>query len=86
MNISYMADEVLGWLRKMPADVEEDFKSVAEHDLIQYHHTLGRNIRNHFKLWENEWTPTGDDTVDTSPEHPDAVSMAVIREVWKRVQ
>ncbi len=53
-----------------------------EEDLIQFHHSLGQSIRNEFDLWRYEWEPVLVDGVDYSSEHPDAISMEVIREVW----
>jgi len=85
-DVSRMADVVLGWLRDLPRDVEEEFAAVAEDRLHQYHHSLGRQIRNHFQLWNISWEPELVEGVDVSNEHPDAISMEVIREVWRRVQ
>ena len=32
----------------------EKFKKCPEDDLISYHHGLGTDIRNHYKLWEDK--------------------------------
>jgi hypothetical protein len=68
------------------AAVKEVFKNTKFEDLITYHHTLGQHIRNYYGLWETKWTPEIVDGVDMSPSHPDAISMHVIEEVWKRLQ
>lgn len=61
-------------------------KETAFEDLIQFHRTVGRDIRNKYKLWEYQWEPlVGDDGVDYSPNHPDAISMRIIEHVWRRV-
>jgi Domain of unknown function (DUF6794) len=54
--------------------------------LIMYHHTLGRYIRNKYHLWDIPWEPELIDDVDHSPNHPDNISMEIIREIWKRGQ
>ena len=57
---------------------------VDQINLIQYHHSLGRYIRNQYKLWENKWEPELDhEGVDMSPYHPDAISNEIIRLIWK---
>lgn len=55
-----------------------------EYDLHLYHHSVGRWIRNHYNLWSEEWVPELKDGVDYSPNHPDARSMRIITDVWKR--
>jgi hypothetical protein len=71
-----------------------------ENLLIHYHHGLGTWIRNSYGLWvENplteQWrTNEAGRTlkeidgikVDVSPDHPDAVSTLIIKELWERVQ
>jgi len=52
--------------------------------LSQYHHTLGREIRNNYNLWEIKWEPKLIDGVDHSPEHPDNASSEIIKELWTR--
>lgn len=51
-----------------------------------YHGTLGRTIRNEYKLWDTSWTPDIRDGVDYAFDHPDQVSMRVIGEVWERLK
>lgn len=68
---------------------DEENKSLADcpkDDLISYHHSAGRLIRNEYKLWENAWVPEIIDGVDCSPNHPDAVSMRIIERVWELVK
>lgn len=52
-------------------------------NLIQYHTSMGRYIRNKYKLWENKWTPNIVNGVDESPDHPDAISQEIIKVIWK---
>ena len=44
-------------------------------DLVQYHHTLGRYIRNKYDLWGTNMPENG--------QHPDDYSMEVIELVWR---
>ncbi len=82
--VSEMQKEIQDW--------GSDFKSrfflseyaSDQNTLHDWHHTLGRYIRNKFHLWDYEWEAKIIDGVDDSPEHPDAVSMAVIEELWKQ--
>lgn len=66
------------------------FFNTSFDDLNKYHHLLGMQIRNYYKLWEIPWEPEMKDFMgcecDCSPYHPDAVSMTIIQEVWKRLQ
>lgn len=60
------------------------FTGYSEDELIMYHHSLGRWVRNTYKLWEAPWLPEiRDDGCDYSPNHPDAISMRIIEQVWK---
>ena len=62
------------------------FLASSEADLIQFHDSLGRSIRNEFELWSEPWTPELVNGIDYSPDHPDTISMKIIKEVWKREQ
>jgi len=57
---------------------------VDENELYRHHHGMGQWIRNNYKLWETTWKPELRDQVDYSPNHPDAISMTIIKEVWKK--
>lgn len=79
---------VIVMMERFSEESEENkkvFLKSSKEDLIAYHHTLGRSIRNEFKLWEREWKPDVRNGVDWSPDHPDALSMCVIEEVWNRL-
>ena len=86
-------EEIIEDLRKeifetWPEEAITDFflTEYNENNLIMYHHSLGRYIRNMYGLWGRPWEPKIINGVDTSPEHPDAISMTIMREVWKRGQ
>jgi hypothetical protein len=78
--------EVSDWLQKESTEVLSEFLNTKEKDLISYHTSLGRKIRNEFKLWELNWTPEIVDGVDISQDHPDAISMRVIETIWNKFQ
>lgn len=81
-----MVQQVLEWFKDAPVEQQTDFIERSKEELIMYHGTLGRNIRNHFRLWEYEWEPELDESgVDCSPNHPDARSMRLIEEAWWRL-
>ena len=76
--------EVHAELMNAPA-VERDAFMLAEWSdvsLIDYHHSLGRYIRNNYNLWHFEWEPELIDGIDYSKFHPDNISMEIIKEVW----
>lgn len=75
-------------------DLERIFRNVQDRDefygtekggLSKYYFTLGIRILNVYGLWEHPWEPEIDDEgVDTSPNHPDAISHRIIVAVWER--
>jgi hypothetical protein len=86
MEFIEMVNEVYGWFQEIPASQKKIFKDTKQECLVLYHDSLGRNIRNHFKLWETKWTPEIRDGIDYSPNHPDAISQRIIEAVWDKVQ
>lgn len=87
MNFEEVVEDVR---KEISADEEfakKFFTTIYDGDTLhQYHHTLGRRIRNKYKLWEWPWEPELRNGVDYSSMHPDQVSMTIIEEVWKRGQ
>ena len=81
-----MVKIVEGWFRKDTDENKREFLKASKEDLVGYHTSLGRSIRNEFKLWDREWKPDIQNGVDYSPDHPDHISMRVIEEVWRRLQ
>ena len=86
MSFEEQVATVFSWLEKVPKEEQLSFKHAPKDKLIEYHHSLGRNIRNRLKLWENEWVPDIKDGVDYSPKHPDAISQRIIEAVWEKAQ
>jgi len=81
-----MVQAVYEWWCGSGDPLQEQFKNCKESQLWEYHHSLGRSIRNHFELWKYERIPELENDVDVSDEHPDAISMRVIKLVWDKVQ
>lgn len=60
-----------------------DIVSCSEEDLIQYHHGLGRWIRNNWDLWKGG--PLKEHMLSLGFIHPDDMSQALIEEYWNRL-
>lgn len=65
------------------------FIACAKKDLVKYHMSLGRAIRNNYDLWSIPWEPVlekyGNIEVDCSPYHPDQLSDTIIEKVWVKL-
>ena len=69
--------------------------SVTRDDMIQFHHTVGRDIRNDYGLWLSDCILTKpwrdaivvDNITDVEdhPRHPDAISMQALYCIWDLV-
>lgn len=81
-----MVAEVSGWLDKEDEKNRNEFINTEKDRLVTYHNSLGKTIRNEFKLWELSWTPEIINGVDMSRDHPDAISMRVIETIWNKFQ
>lgn len=82
MNFERMVSTVQEWINQDP-EFKKEFMNCSYDDLILYHHhPLGTRIRNEFKLWETEWEPKLIDGIDCAEDHPDAISMRIVEEVW----
>lgn len=77
---------VENWFYKDTDENKKEFLETPKEKLVKYHTSLGRSIRNEFKLWDREWKPDIRAGVDYSPDHPDQISMRVIEEVWNRLK
>jgi len=77
-TMEQMVEEVSKWFEEAPEDQQREF---LKRSAIEYHHTLGREIRNRFGLWFNKWEPKIIDGVDYSEDHPDNISGRVIESI-----
>ena len=64
---------------------DEDKQWFKTEEPAAMHSSLGRHLRNHCKMWETKWTPEIINNIDHSPNHPDAISMKVIRDYQEKV-
>jgi hypothetical protein len=68
-------------------------KSIKNKDaLIQFHHSVGRHIRNKYRLWDRANPLTlgsdkarqmSDEELACADEHPDQTSQRIIERVWE---
>lgn len=79
MNRSEIFAECMVWIegcwKESPLQDKTDFRTCDEGDLIRYHHTLGRSMRNENKLWTHR------DTIGC----PDDFSMEIIHTFWEQL-
>lgn len=75
MTHEEMVSKVLDWFDKADSGLQEQFRDCKESALIEYHHSLGREIRNKFGMWEKPWDRNIVGGIDVSYSHPDVVSM-----------
>ena len=88
LNITAITKEKWNEIIKQVKDeAPEDFKqlliTLTKQDLISFHHTLGRHIRNAHGLWELGHEPVIEDGIDVSKNHPDNISMRIIEAIWQ---
>lgn len=63
----------------------EDKEYIKEHDAIEFHHTLGRWIRNTFCLWNKE-SGLKSELLEKGLTHPDDMSNYIIEEYQKHLK
>ncbi|PHS22253.1 MAG: hypothetical protein COA84_13935 [Robiginitomaculum sp.] len=68
------------WFKESPKVLQNDFLATPYNSLFIYHNSLGRSIRNECELWQENWEPKLVEGIDCSPNHPDAVSMEIIKQ------
>lgn len=76
-----IVEELVRRFEKEPKENQKEFRECSKENLVSYHHSLGRSIRNEFNLWKFNWAPELKDGVDYSPYHPDNLSMTIIDKV-----
>jgi hypothetical protein len=82
-----MVSEVVQLLNKETLkEIKKEFVNTPKDKLSVYHGTIGRTIRNEFKLWDTSWTPEIRDGVDYALEHPDQLSLKIMQEVWEKLK
>lgn len=75
-------EAVNGLIKAMSDENKKLIKNTKKEDLIKFHHTWGKAIRNNFRLWgENKEL-----LKSTGTKHPDEASMVIIEAVWTKLQ
>lgn len=86
-NATYLSPTEIAteMIKKLRPAARLSWTEIPESDLIMGHHSVGRDIRNYYKLWhaDNPYTDASDPNGD---KHPDQVSMAIMHDVWQRLQ
>ncbi len=92
-SISAYADTIID---EIDDESQQALRSLSFDQLASLHSSWGRAIRNEFGLWQfdhpltkhwHEFPEEHDmrNGVDYSDDHPDAVSMEIMKVVWKKV-
>lgn len=87
-------DEIVAeMLRDLTEPEKRVLRSIKSRDaLIQFHHTVGRHIRNKYRLWDRNNPLTlgsevargmSDDELAVANEHPDQTSQRIIERIWE---
>lgn len=71
-------------IRKMSDEDQKTWKEAKESELVLWHLTTGREIRNKYHLWEAD-NPFTDTVIADSDNHPDQVSARIMKKVWQVV-
>lgn len=82
IDFQKIVESILSVLTK---EEKSELASIDESKLCLLHHSFGQWIRNTYSIWDVHWEPQLENGVDMSPNHPDAISMDIIRMVYKRV-
>ena len=79
MKVSEINAQCMVWIesawKEAPLEDMTEFRTCAEGGLIQYHHTLGQDMRNENKLWAAK------DVIGC----PDEFSMKIIHQFWEQL-
>ena len=81
-NLTTLADVVSDIQKNLEPALKEEVANMPEAELIQFHQSWGRDIRNRYNLWRNPAL-----LKDIGKAHPafDA-SMVIIKSVWQQLQ
>ena len=81
---------------KLAPDLIVELRTIPLDDMVLYHSTMGRHIRNEYGLWNTDHPLTKSwhtnlnrdvrNGVDYSTDHPDHISSRVMELIWKMSQ
>lgn len=81
LNEYLSADAIIeDFFSKMSSDNIREAATIPDGDLIKYHHSTGRMIRNEYRLWAEE-NPFTDSSDPNGELHPDQLSFVVMKRV-----
>ena len=80
-NLNTMAGVVSDILGNLTVERRAEIANTLEDDLIQFHPSWGRDIRDRYNLWQDSAVLHG-----IGEDHPDDASMVIIRKVWQQLQ
>ena len=83
MNKPKNIEEVFEFFDKELSNKDKEY--LKEHKAIEFHHTLGRWIRNEFGLWEDN-TKLKYQLINLGFIHPDDMSNYIIEEYQKHLR
>ncbi len=69
-------------LQELSAESKAQLKATKQQDLVNYHPSLGRTIRNSYGLWMGN----GELMKDCRAQHPDDASTRIVEAAWKKLQ
>lgn len=96
MYIQSVRGIALDYFDLLEPESVEIFRNTPHDDIVMYHSTVGRYIRNHYGLWNADHPLTKNwhaninrdirSGIDYSKDHPDHISSLVMEAVWKLCQ
>jgi hypothetical protein len=69
--------------KMLPAAVSRSMYCGTEHEMVRYHHSLGRWMRNHWGLWAGG--PLAKHFVDLGITHSDNMSGIILTSYWRQL-
>lgn len=97
MTFDEIVDDLIN---RLTDEAKQQLQEMSEDEVRGLHHSWGMNIRNFYNLWMEDHPLTKQwyedhlnnnmkehiiNGVDHHPCHPDAVSDAIIKKVWEKV-
>jgi hypothetical protein len=81
-----MEDTVYQWFKNSTTRQQEEFLTTNFDNLVVFMNPLGQQIINYFNLWHYNWEKRIVNNVYMSVEHPEAVALRIIENVWRKLQ
>lgn len=85
-SIKIMTKYAKDWFDSCCKAHREEFATTEFNSLAVFMPSMGMDIINTFHLWGYSWVPQIVNGVDTSPNHPEALALQVIENLWRDVK